>query len=188
MNRNGKGDRFSQLSPRGLGYFIIEVGTEVKSLITDELLSIFKNMGECKSAAGIFGGFSHSRQSEHCLIQDNARKAIVLEHSEKLELMSKVIDKCLQDKILRKTNRTKSVEKVIAFLDAFSRFLKNQRFFKDMVRNNRCDDDELMIMFSIMITMLMNTDQAGHFDYSPEGALVSFFLIMYASRPFENAM
>jgi hypothetical protein len=176
MTRNKMGDRFLQLSPRGLGYFIIEVGPEVMSLINVDLLSIFKLMGESTSAAGIFGGFSRKRQSEECLIQDNARKAIVLKQSEKVFF---ILESTLKNVIRNKTKRTESVQKVIVFLDALSRFLKNQPFFKDMVRNNK-DDDELIIMFSIMITMFLSTDQAEHFDYSPEGAFLSFSLIMPA--------
>lgn len=183
MNSSRLKAKFSQLSHCGLGYIIIKVNAECLSLINTKLLSIFKLMGQdTQTAANIFGGFSKRhkiRSSKKALITDNSRKAIVLEQSTNLKLMEEVIDSSLTTAITDTTHRKKSVEQVVHFLDVFSRFLKTQDFFKDMVSNNKEFDSEIIIFFSIMLTMLKNTDQAEHADFCPEGLLFSSYHALF---------
>lgn len=178
MIDNGIGARFSQLSPRGLGYMILELDEEPMSKINGNLISILKLMGQCTDAASIFGGFPRDlkeRLKEECLIQDHARKAIVVQHTKVSNVMKDVLDSALKDSIKNKKERQRSVDVVMDFLDAFSCFLKRQKFFKLMMRNHNVSESELIIFFSIMITMLENSLQAEHSDYGPEG-LFPFFL------------
>lgn len=170
MNRNLLRDKFSQLSPKGLGYMILQLPPDLVGLIDKDLLSILKSMGNSTDASDVFGRFIGTREN---VLKSASRKSVVFKHSPSL---LKDIESVLRNLEGREVTRT-DVKKVKTFLDAFSCFLKEQRFYKDMKKHYKAKDSDMIMMFSVMITMQKNVDQASHFDFNPEGNCLLIFTV-----------
>jgi hypothetical protein len=171
MYENAFGARFSQLSPKGLGYIILRLGTKIP--IDEDLLSIFRVMATSENASDVFGRFNRERDD---VVPDKSRRSLFLKHKR----LKKTIRASLKGHHLYDNDKT--VDRVFSFFKAFQDCLKDQQFFQDLKRNYKSldeKDNHVQIAFSIMMTSLLGSQtQVEHSDYNPTGSFqVASFMI-----------
>lgn len=171
MNRNQKGDKYSQLSPRGMGYFVFQLPDKLILRITLGFMSLLRALSTSTSASSIFGAFNESRSA---VDPDDNRKSFSTKKIESSDL-TKLLKRCLREKEISDSEIEIEIDNVVSFVQEFRDFLANKQFIKDLTKSTENKFDITKHIILTVITSISSVlDQADHFDFNPEGLCFLF--------------